>query len=623
MHYKIAWIGAGIVLGMSGCQTMDVASLKSGVGLTSKPDAYVPDSTKTGPTPIKKPYDNSAIQPPPSVAPPAADVGALKSLLDSNTLPKEYNAVLVTFLANESIRWMTAAQRKAVLDQAVTALKELVRITGAEQVETGLGTAVSMLMQLSGSDVIGEAGASVAGDYYSQVNEWIDAAFDLAALGYLKEASDFFEHGMKHFAYDDQRGRCVAGYAATHPDKAYDFLVEKLKGPSTEEIQTAIRMLGHLAGADNLDAARKDKVMETLISYAQGMMNAVYFPDAIYALDVSNDPRAVPALKKFMKGMMVTDEQQRPALTSLALHYKDAEAIAVLRSIVNAGMMATYDWQDKQFAFTTLVRAGDDAGYAYAEKNLIQRAKGFFADTNQPDLKPDIIATLVRYGDGRGAKAMAASFAKYDDDEWIKTWMSAAMLLLGDASMIDFAKAHINQAGWEFTSVDIAQGLARFGDYSGVQTLARLLALREVPPSPGMQIMRALAGNDDTKAKRERLESLRMKIAFALGQIDHPSCIPVLETALKDECDAVRRSAGNALMHMTIPEALPCMTLALDVRYGIIPDTKTDTTPDVHAGLVRAGGNRWGGDPRVKPLLDKASQNPMASVKALGLAMSR
>lgn len=612
-----------LCLAVSGCGTMDTTALKSKVGLASKPGAYVPDSSTPVPVPIKKGFVNSAIEPPSAVNPPGADSGDVKKLLESGAIATEYNRVLVTFLGNEGKRWMTDGQRKATLDQAVTALKAQVDITKDEQVETGLGTALAMVMQMSGNDVLGSAGGVVAGDYYSEVNGWIDAAFDLAALGYTREAGALFEHGMVNFPYATQKGRCVAGYAMTYPDKAYDFLMLKLKGPSTEEIQTAIRMLGHLAAAKNLDSGRKDKVMETIIGYSQGMMNAVYELDVIYALDVSDDKRAVPALKKFMKGMMVSDEQQRPALTSLALHYKDHEAIELLKDILNAGMMATYDWRDKQFAFEILVRAGDDAGYAYAEKNLQKRAKGFFAASDQPDIKPDIVDTLVRYGDKRGAKAMAAAFSKYDDDEWLKARMSSAMLLLGDASAIAFAKARLDQAGWEFTSVDIAQGLAIYGDYSGIKTLVRLMALREVPPDPAIRFMMALGGNDDTQAKRERLEVLRIKIAVALGEIDNAACVPLLAQLLRDECDAVRRSAAYALTRMTIPEAIPCMVAALDIQYGFIPQKKIDTTPEVIADIVRAGGNRWGGDARVKPLLDKAAQSRIASVRILGLAMER
>lgn len=606
---------------LMGCQTMDMMKSKVGAGSSKAPTSV--SSLKQGVRPVKRTVTSDPLVPAADIKPPAEPAPAVVALIASGKLATEYNGVLVSFLGHEAKQWMGENERTKALDQAVTALKERIDISKNEQIETGLGTAIALTMQLAGGDVVGGAGASVAGDYFAEMSDWIDAAFDLAALGYKEEAGRFFEHGMKNFPYDAHRGRCVTGYAMIHPDKAYEFLTAKLKGPAGEETKAAIRMLGHLAATDTLDPATRTTCIETIAGYATGMMNTTYFLDAIYALDVSNDPRAVPALKKFMKGMMVTDEQQRPALTSLALRYKDAEAIATLESILKANMMATYDWRDKQFAFGVLVRAGDDEGYAYAKANLAKGSKGFFAAKDQPDLRPAIINTLVRYGDIRGAQAMIPSFDTYGDDEWLKTWMATAMMLLGEGCAMQLAEKTINTPGWEFTAVSAARGLAMYGNYSGLATLSRLIALREVPEGPGIQLMKALAGQNDAKAKKKRLERLRIQIAHALGQIDHASCVPLLETLLADEAFDVRRTAANALVELSVPEAIPAIVKAIDVDYGIIPGQKLDTTPLTHARLVRAAGNRWGKDPKAAPLLAKAAESRYASVQLLGAAMQR
>ncbi|OGV65706.1 MAG: hypothetical protein A2283_12495 [Lentisphaerae bacterium RIFOXYA12_FULL_48_11] len=597
-------------------------SMKSSIGLGATQP--VVSSLTLGVRPLQRAVTSSPLVPPANVTPPGNPAKAVQAVIASGQLAMEYNGVLVSFLGNEAKRWMGEVERKAALDQAVSALKAKIDISKGEQVETGLGTAVALAMQLAGGDVVGKAGASVAGDYYSEMSDWINAAYDLAALGYKEEAGRFFEHGMKHFPYEEHRGRCVAGYAMAHADKAFAFLVSKLKGPAQAEIQSAIRMLGHLASSSTLDADTRTKCMDIISGYAVGMMNAAYYLDAIYALDVSNDPRAVPVLKKFMKGMMVTDEQQRPALTSLALRYKDAESLVVLKSIINTGVMGTYDWRDKQFAYEVLVRAGDDAGYAYAQANLSQRAKGFMAATDQPDLKPAIIDVLVRYGDQRGVKAILPSYDKYGDEEWMKTWSATAMMLLGEGCAKGLAARNINTPGWEFTAVSIAQGLAMYGDYSGFDTLQRLVSLRQVSEGVGFQIARALAGRQsEVKAARERLVRLRMKIAATLGQMDNARSVPLLEVLLGDESDEVRRSAAIALTELSVPEAIPAMVKALDISYGIIPGQRLDTTPVVHARLVRAAGNRWGKDLKVGPLLDKALTSGDISVQMLGAAMKQ
>lgn len=625
MHNRwlVGFAAVGLVLA-AGCQTMDMASLKSRFGAGASGAKAVTSSLQLGVQPLKRAAVSSPLVPPADVTPPRSSSRAVKSLISSGKLAEEYNGVLVSFLANEGTRWMAEKERKAALDQAVTSLKKKVNVTKDEQIETGLGTAIGLAMQLAGGDIVGRAGSSVAGDYHAEVSEWIDAAYDLAKLGYKDDASRFFEHGMKYFSYDDHRGRCVAGYAMVHPEEAYAFLSSKLKGTGVEEVKAAIRMMGHLAASPALDAAAKTRCVETVASYATGMMNTTYYLDAIYALDVCNDSRAVPALRKFMKGMMVSDEQQRPALTSLALRYKDPEAIEVLKGILNAGMMATYDWRDKQFAFKILVRAGDDAGYAYARTVLGQRGKGFFDAKDQPDLRPEVIDVLVNYGDRRGVAAIVPSFDIYRDDEWIKTWSATAMMLLGEGAAKNLAAQNINREGWEFSAVSIAQGLAMYGDYRGFETLKRLISLRQVKAGPGAQLLEALSGRQsDKKAEEERLTRLRVKTAYALGKMDHAQSVPLLEVLLDDESDMVRRAAASALCDLSIPEAIPLMVKAISRNYGEVSKQKIDTTPGVHARIVRTAGNRWGKDAKVSSLLGKAAESRYASVRMLAVAMEQ
>ena len=105
----------GCLVALAGCETMTMS--KMGMGSGTAPSA-VPASDL--PKPIKKTALNSPLTPPPAVQPPAADSPAVGAVLASGALAKEYNGVAVAYLSEEGRRWMTEAQRKAALDQAVT-----------------------------------------------------------------------------------------------------------------------------------------------------------------------------------------------------------------------------------------------------------------------------------------------------------------------------------------------------------------------------------------------------------------------------------------------------------------------------------------------------------------------
>ncbi len=551
----------------------------------------------------------------------AVPIAGLQSLLDSKALAGEYNGVVVDFLVEEGKDRLSAGQRKEALDQLVTSLKEKARVSKDEQISMSLGALTGIAMGAARDDIVADAGADVESSYAGDWDSWIDAAFQLVHAGYAQDAADFFEFGMKHIPYPDLQGRCVKGLALARPDSAYDFLMATLNTRDTEKINPALRLLGFLASDPALPKDKHDAIVDKLIEFTQGILHTDSFGDAIFALDVAGDPRAVPALSRLKKGMAVGSEVKRAALRSLLLTYKDTSVIETLKGMTRGGLMTLNNPWDNFYAGSLLIEAGDEAGFAWAQKQLAQVRKSFLASDTDPELRPDIVRVLVKHGGKRGGKVLAETVDLYRDDQWLKTWIAVGMLELGDAGKIDLVRKSLENPEWDYTAVRIVEALAKNGDLSGLPVLEVLIGKRPPQRSAGVQLLSALAGRkDDTKDEKRRLADLRIQIANALARIDKPGCVPRLRMLLRDENVYARSAAAVALTKMTIPGALDGLADAIAADYGTSDGRSRN--PGIHAHVVRLAAMRFAADPRTADMLAAAAASSHPSVRFLALVLA-
>ncbi|MEW6366356.1 MAG: HEAT repeat domain-containing protein [Acidobacteriota bacterium] len=540
----------------------------------------------------------------------------IQKYLDSRVLDGTYNGVVVDYLLEEGKGTLTEAQRKQALDQLLAAMKAKARVTQGEQLTAALGNLVGVLMGAAGGDVAGEAGGEVQVSYANEWASWVDAAEKLLDAGYKEDAVSFFEFGMVNIPYDSLRGRCVMGLARAKPDEAYAILMNALKKPDIDLQNDVLRLLGHMAATDGLAKEQKDKIVETLIEYSKGITHSLNYGAAIYGLDVAGDPRAIPALSRFRKGFSVDELDRRAALRSLLLTYKEVSVVEDLTKKLKTGFTSTNKPADRFFSGVLLMEGGRKEGFDWALNELTPKKKGFFSSKEDDvDLRPSLVKALVRVGGEQARGVLAASVGLYKDDEWIKTWIAVGMLELGDTSGISLVKAALGKPDWDFTAVRISTALAKHGDFSGVEAL-KTLSVKKVDTSAPTQIINILGGKD-TRPEKARLAELRRQIATALGQINQPSCVPVLIQLLGDEDVFVRSSAAFALTDMTVPAALDGLRAAIKVDYGVY--NQNPRSPEIHAYVLRIGLRRFPREAGTKELLKLADASADPALRFMAM----
>lgn len=582
----------------------------------------VESKPKAEPTPAVAPAPVAVATPEPAPlrsVPPAASAD-LQKLLDQKALQNDYNGIVVDFLVGEGRNSLAPAQRKEALDQLVAALKAKTQVSKDEQLFTALGALVGMGMGAMNDDVLSDAGSDVESSYASEYASWVNAAFKLVHAGYPEEAADFFEYGLQYIPYPGIKARCVKGLAVARPAKAFDFLMSQTAAPGIEEQNTALRLLGWLAADPNLPDDKRQAIIDKLTEFSQGMLHASHYGAAIYGLDIARDPRAIPALSRFKGGLGIASEDKRPALRSLLLTYDDKSVLDILRGMTKGGLMTLNNPWDNLYAATALIQYGDQNGLDWADRTLAKTKKGFMDAKDAPDQRPETVRILVKYAGEKGRAILAQNVDKYQDSNWLKTWIATGMLELGDTSKIDLVRASLNNPEWDYTAVRITEALARHGDYSGLTALRQLIEKRPPQKSTGMAILGALAGKkDNTKEEKRRLENLRIQIANALARINRPECVPLLQTLLLDEDPYVRSSAALALTEMTIPEALGGLMTGMDIDYGTV-DGKS-RNPEVQAHLARMAAMRFADNPQTAEIIRKAGSKPSPSVQFLGAVL--
>lgn len=596
------------------------ALLKQYSGTTPAP---APAPTPT-PPPTPTPTPTPTLTPTPAVAdqPPPAASASIQDFLAKKVLVDNYNGIVVDYLVEEGKNALDPAQRKEALDQLVAGLKARTQVSKDEQLTTALGALVGIGMGASESDVLSDAGTDVESSYASEYESWVDSAFQLVHAGYKEDAAGFFEYGLKYIPYPDIKARCVKGLAIARPDSAYDFLMKQTAAPGEEEINSALRLLGCLAADKDLPDDKRQAIIDKLTEFSQGMLHSIYYYAAIFGLNAADDPRAVPALSRFKKGMGIAAVDRRAALRSLLLTYKDQSVIDILKGMTKGGLMTLNDPWDNLYAASLLVEAGNDAGFEWAKTTLAKTKKGFMDSKDAPDHRPQVVRIMVLYGGEKGRAVLAEVVDKYGDTDWLKTWIATGMLELGDKSKIDLVRKSLQNPEWDYTAVRITEALAKHGDYSGLPVLQQLIEKRPPKKSAGMAVLGALAGQkDNTADENRRLADLRIQIANALARINRAECVPLLSELLGDENMYVRSAAALALTELTTPTALDGLKKAMDADYGKVDGRSRN--PEVYAHVVRLAAMRFPSDPRTAEIIQAALLKDSPSVQFLGTVLSK
>ena len=528
-------------------------------------------------------------------------VGALhaqtvQEILDSKTLAREYNPVLVAFMLEEGKGRLSAKQQKDALDQQVARFREEINVKPSGEIAAGVAA-------LAGIFVKGDIGAGIAQGAAEVWSGWVDAALVLQRAGYEKEVIPFYENCVRNFPYEDLQARCAVALAAAQPDRALTFLVGVVndKGMPEEAKSAALRVLGRLAADTHFPKAQRDAAVDELIKRTDGFMNSSLYGAAVDGLARAHDPRAVEPLRKMTKGMSKGDDVKRAAMSALALVYKDPAGIEALRGGLKGGLMG--DVNTQIFSAATLIRADDQAGFDWAAGKLVPAKKGrggglfskMMDDTDKVDPAPVLLAALLDNGNEKSRALLAQVADSHAPGEWIYGRANISLLRLGDTSRIDAVKKIVASDDYiPRQRAGAAIALAKQKDYSGIAPLAALMSNRKMEPGE------------------------RMAIAEALGITDQNEAVQPLTQLLTDKDADVRITAAYALADMTQPAALDGMATALGIDYG------SGRNPEVQAHLLRHGAKEFAKDARTKAMIDtaKSSQYPSVRFMAVSLASS-
>ena len=544
-----------------------------------------------------------------------------EDLVAGGVLSGTDNPALIDFLLREGKGKPTPELHGKALDQAVASLRARANVTPEEQLAAALSSAIGMAMQVADDDIVSGAGADVESSTYTgEWGNWVDAAEMLLEAGYTEDAVAFFQYGMETLPYPDLRNRCVMGLVKANPDEAYDRLMKMTEQPNIDLQNAALRSLGLLAGSGGLSDEQKDAVMALLIEKSQGLMNASYTLAAIRGLDYARDERAIAPLSKYKGGMMVTEENQRPALRSLLLTYEDDIAMEPLLKMIKGGMMSTHDAWDRMFAGRLLMQAGKQEGFDWALKELTPKKKSFLSTKkDEPDLRYDVISTLTWVGGDAALEVLGKAYGHRKQSELMQASIAIALLVLGDDTHIETVRAAMGREGWDFTAANAALALAGHGDLSGIPVLDRLAAQEPKKDSAGMSALKLLSGKSVGNAgEKNRIIRLRRRIANTLGKIDRPEGVATLTRLLEDRDPNVRSSAAYALMGMDDPAAVQGLQAAMGVDYGVTAEKKS-RNPVIHGTILRTAMAKHAGEDGAAALVQAATTAKDPTIRFMAL----
>jgi len=554
-----------------------------------------------------------------------SDAATIEEMLEQKVLVDAYNPELLDYLLEEGRDAISAEQRQVALDQLVTALKQDIEITPEEQRAAALAAAGAGVAQLFGGSSGSEYGGVAQSATHQIWSGWVDSAFTLQRAGYADESNAFFEKCVEVFPYNDLRGRCAIGLAMAKPEEAYQRIMALLEANDNETIKAVLPLLGELAGSEDFPADLRGQVIVRLGEFTGGMKKATFGVAACRGLVATGDERAVPTLKKLSSGMMNTDFFPC-ARTGLLLTFDDRSVVPMLEKQLKGGAFSTTTQQERLFAASLLMRAGEASGFAFAEKELTKKQKKglgkLMKSSDDVDLRPALVTALVRAGGNDAIRVLKSGSAKVKKESWLETWIAVGLLELGDTSQVNLAKAALGKPDWAFTTVRIATALAKNGDLDGVPALDTLYksAASGIEPDFGKAAVAFLVGDGSEyqsgeKAKRARLIALRRQIAWALAGIDQPQCVPILTTILSDSEPSVRVAAAYGIAGMDTADAASAVAAAMAVDYGSVKGRSRN--PVIQAHLARAAGGRFADHEASRQVIEEGLASPFGSVRFL------
>lgn len=558
---------------------------------------------------------------------------SVEGILEEGKLATAYNPVLLDYLLEEGSDDLPEEQRKLAIDQLVTALKQDVEITPEEQKTAALLAASAAMAELLGGTT-GEFGAAAGDATYDVWKGWVDSAVTLQSAGYTAEAEAFFNKCIEIYPYSDLKGRCAIALASGRPAEALSRLLALTEGHDNATINAALRLLGDLAGSEELPAESKARVVDRLTEFTGGLKKATYGQAACEGLVKSGNPRAIPTLQKLSKGMMNTDFH-RCARRGLLLTFDDASVVPLLEKQLKGGKFSTNEPSDEFFAAVVLMEAGHESGYAWAMEEFQKGAqkkggaKGFMkrmtSTEKRPDFRPALVTSLVRIGGDRSRSALTQAMGIVEKGSWLETWIAIGLLELDDTTHIELARQALNNPQWDFTAVRVATALAEHGDLSGIPALQRLYdrAAQGLEPETGKAVVAFLGGAGDLYLadrgdREQRLVRLRRQIANALATIDEPESVPLLVKILDDPEDSVRSAAAYALARMSEPAAASGLAKAIRVDYGAIGQASRN--PTLHAHIVRQAAAMHPESDETRTVLESGKSSEAVSVQFLALS---
>ena len=109
----------------------------------------------------------------------------------------------------------------------------------------------------------------------------------------------------------------------------------------------------------------------------------------------------------------------------------------------------------------------------------------------------------------------------------------------------------------------------------------------------------------------------RWQLAAAMGNVDDPTCLPVITALLEDEGTSVRLSAAYALLGQSSPGTSDLLLRASQLEYG--SEDGTSRNPEIRTALLRRMTRIFPDDPATPRALGLATQSDAPSVQFMAM----
>lgn len=411
--------------------------------------------------------------------------------------------------------------------------------------------------------------------------------------------------------------------------------------PMPQVQAVAAKALGMLVGTGRLSPAQRRGVLDAIVGMTEvKKQDRVVLEGAIQGLSFANDPAAIePLVRLWKKGE--PKEIRSVALLGLVSGYRHPEAVRALRDDLDKGKgigrayrraksFAPWSGQssakaakdrenaeDRYDAAQALILADDEAGYRWAESYLDQRT----VPQGEIDHRPDVVMDLVEAGTSRSRAVLAAQVADGHQNEWLEAWMRIGLFELGDESQLGRLEALTAKHDWDFGRGTAARWYKRLKPF----VWEALKTAAGVPPD--QERLRRMV-TDFAFAERDRLlgrrdersvktAQFRWQLADALGGYDDPRALPVVETLLADDDEAVRLSAARALLGQTGAGTPALVARAVELDYG--GEAGVSRNPEIRSALLRHLVIDFAGSPETRRAILAARRSKAPSIRFFGL----